>query len=105
MAVAAAQGPVVQQHVNTFSERYAQFPLKLAALSRFQTDKQAKEVLAGLAAVDAVVLFAESTPLAVIDALRPDVLVKGEDYAVEDIIGATEVRSWGGRVLRAPLSE
>ena len=63
------------------------------------------QVLAGLAAVDAVVLFAESTPLAVIDALRPDVLVKGEDYAVEDIVGANEVRSWGGRVLRAPLSE
>jgi transcription-repair coupling factor (superfamily II helicase) len=48
---------LVQQHINTFSERYAQFPLKLAALSRFQTDKQAKEVLAGLAdgSIDVVV--------------------------------------------------
>jgi transcription-repair coupling factor (superfamily II helicase) len=48
---------LVQQHLNTFSERYAQFPLKLAALSRFQTDKQAKEVLAGLAdgSIDVVI--------------------------------------------------
>lgn len=62
-------------------------------------------VLSGLAAVDAVVLFAEPTPLAVVEALRPDVLIKGEDYADEEIVGAIEVRSWGGRVLRAPLSE
>ena len=63
------------------------------------------QVLAGLAAVNAVVLFAEPTPLAVIEALRPDVLIKGEDYDEADIVGATEVRSWGGRVLRAPLTE
>ena len=50
-----------------------------------------------------MVLFAEKTPLAVIEAIRPDVLIKGEDYADEDIVGADEVRSWGGRVLRAPL--
>ena len=63
------------------------------------------QVLAGLAAVDAVVLFAEKTPLAVIEAIRPDVLIKGEDYADEEIVGADEVRSWGGRVLRAPLMD
>jgi len=62
-------------------------------------------VLAGLAAVDAVVFFAEPTPLAVIEAVRPDVLIKGEDYAEVDIVGAIEVRSWGGHVLRAPLME
>jgi D-beta-D-heptose 7-phosphate kinase/D-beta-D-heptose 1-phosphate adenosyltransferase len=62
-------------------------------------------VLAGLAAVDAIVLFGEPTPLDVIMALRPDVLVKGSDYAEGDIVGAAEVRSWGGRVLRAPLLE
>ena len=38
-------------------------------------------------------------------ALRPDVLVKGSDYAEGDIVGAAEVRGWGGRVLRAPLLE
>jgi D-beta-D-heptose 7-phosphate kinase/D-beta-D-heptose 1-phosphate adenosyltransferase len=62
-------------------------------------------VLAGLAAVDAVIPFSEPTPLALIEALRPDVLVKGSDYAEGDIVGAAEVRSWGGRVLRAPLLE
>jgi D-beta-D-heptose 7-phosphate kinase/D-beta-D-heptose 1-phosphate adenosyltransferase len=62
-------------------------------------------VLAGLAAVDAIVLFGEPTPIDVIRALRPDVLVKGSDYAEGDIVGAAEVRSWGGRVLRAPLLE
>ncbi len=62
-------------------------------------------VLAGLAAVDAIVLFDEATPLQLIKALRPDVLVKGSDYAEGDIVGAPEVRSWGGRVLRAPLLE
>lgn len=62
-------------------------------------------VLAGLAAVDAIVLFADPTPLRLIQALRPDVLVKGSDYAEGDIVGAAEVRGWGGRVLRAPLLE
>ncbi len=60
-------------------------------------------VLAGLSSVDGIVLFAEPTPLAVIEALRPDVLIKGEDYRESDIVGAEEVRSWGGRVLRAPM--
>jgi D-beta-D-heptose 7-phosphate kinase/D-beta-D-heptose 1-phosphate adenosyltransferase len=41
----------------------------------------------------------------VIEALRPDVLIKGEDYVEADIVGASEVRSWGGRVLRAPLMD
>lgn len=60
-------------------------------------------VLASLAAVDAVVPFAEATPLALILALRPDVLVKGADYRLEDVVGAGEVQGWGGRVLLARL--
>ena len=63
------------------------------------------QVLAGMAAVDAVVCFEDTTPLSVIEALRPDVLVKGEDYVEADIVGASEVRSWGGRVLRAPMMD
>jgi D-beta-D-heptose 7-phosphate kinase / D-beta-D-heptose 1-phosphate adenosyltransferase len=62
-------------------------------------------VLAGLSAVDAIVLFDDPTPIELIVGLRPDVLVKGSDYAEGDIVGAPEVRSWGGRVLRAPLLE
>lgn len=59
--------------------------------------------MAALAAVDCVVLFDEDTPLALIRLLRPDVLVKGADYALEAIVGAKEVEGWGGRVVRVPL--
>jgi D-beta-D-heptose 7-phosphate kinase/D-beta-D-heptose 1-phosphate adenosyltransferase len=60
-------------------------------------------LLAALAAVDCVVLFEEDTPLALIDHLRPDVLVKGADYTREAIVGAAEVEGWGGRVVQVPL--
>jgi D-beta-D-heptose 7-phosphate kinase/D-beta-D-heptose 1-phosphate adenosyltransferase len=62
-------------------------------------------VLAGLAAVDAVVVFDEPTPLELMIALRPDVIVKGGDYNASTIIGAPEVRSWGGRVKIVPFVE
>jgi D-beta-D-heptose 7-phosphate kinase/D-beta-D-heptose 1-phosphate adenosyltransferase len=62
-------------------------------------------VLAALAAVDAVVVFAEPTPLELIVATRPDVLVKGGDYGVETVVGAGEVQSWGGQVKIVPLVE
>jgi len=60
-------------------------------------------LLAALACVDCVVLFDEETPLALIKRLRPDVLVKGADYARAAIIGADQVEGWGGRVVRVPL--
>jgi len=62
-------------------------------------------LLAALAAVDCVVLFNDDTPLALIERLHPDVLVKGADYAPEAIVGAAEVEGWGGRVVRVPLVE
>ena len=62
-------------------------------------------VLAALAAVDAVVVFDEPTPLEVIIAARPDVLVKGGDYNAGTIVGAMEVASWGGEVKIVPLVE
>ena len=55
-------------------------------------------VLAALQSVDAVVAFDEDTPLELILVVRPDVLVKGGDWAVPDIVGGTEVQSWGGSV-------
>jgi len=61
------------------------------------------DVLGGLAAVDYVVLFDQLTPLELIRAVRPDVLVKGADYAKEQIIGADFVESYGGRVHLAAL--
>jgi D-beta-D-heptose 7-phosphate kinase/D-beta-D-heptose 1-phosphate adenosyltransferase len=60
-------------------------------------------VLAGLQSVDLVVGFDAPTPLPVIEALRPDVLVKGADYALEEVVGAEQVRSWGGEVRLAAL--
>lgn len=61
------------------------------------------QVLAALGAVDAVLLFPESTPLRIIVAIRPDVLVKGGDYTEEMVVGAREVRAWGGQVELIPL--
>lgn len=62
-------------------------------------------VLAGLGAVDLVVPFEEDTPIALIEAARPDVLIKGADYAESDVVGASQVRSWGGEVRLAPVVE
>lgn len=60
-------------------------------------------VLAGLAAVDGVVVFDDDTPLALIRTLLPDVLVKGGDYVEDTVVGASEVRAAGGDVVIAPL--
>jgi D-glycero-beta-D-manno-heptose 1-phosphate adenylyltransferase len=62
-------------------------------------------VLASLVMVDAVVLFSEPTPLELIHAIKPDVLVKGGDYIVDDIAGAKEVIGWGGKVIINPIVE
>jgi D-beta-D-heptose 7-phosphate kinase/D-beta-D-heptose 1-phosphate adenosyltransferase len=61
------------------------------------------EVLSALASVDHVVAFEQDTPLELIRAIRPDVLVKGGDYALHDIVGADLVRSGGGTVFIAPM--
>jgi len=60
-------------------------------------------VLAALACVDKVVLFGEDTPLELITALQPDILVKGGDYALHEIVGREVVENRGGRVLTLPL--
>jgi D-beta-D-heptose 7-phosphate kinase / D-beta-D-heptose 1-phosphate adenosyltransferase len=60
-------------------------------------------VLAALAAVDAVVLFDAETPIELIRAIRPDVLAKGADYREEAVVGAADVKSWGGQVVLVPL--
>jgi D-beta-D-heptose 7-phosphate kinase/D-beta-D-heptose 1-phosphate adenosyltransferase len=62
-------------------------------------------VLASLADVDRVVIFGEDTPLRLINALKPDVLVKGADYSVETVVGADIVQGYGGRVLLARLED
>ena len=60
-------------------------------------------VLASLIMVDAVLLFEEDTPLALINTIMPDVLVKGGDYTIEQIVGAKEVIANGGRVVINPV--
>ncbi|HET9010182.1 MAG TPA: D-glycero-beta-D-manno-heptose 1-phosphate adenylyltransferase [Gemmatimonadaceae bacterium] len=61
-------------------------------------------VLAAFEMVDCVVLFEQDTPLELIRVLRPDVLVKGGDYREETIVGAPDVRGWGGDVRVIPLT-
>ena len=60
-------------------------------------------VLAALESVSMVVPFDEDTPLSLILACRPDVLVKGGDWQIEDIVGAREVQGWGGAVHSIPF--
>lgn len=60
-------------------------------------------VIAALSMVDAVTFFTEPTPKELIVAVKPDVLVKGGDYKIEEIAGATEVIGWGGRVVINPI--
>jgi rfaE bifunctional protein nucleotidyltransferase chain/domain len=67
------------------------------------TEQDRARVLAGLAAVDCVVVFDEPTPDRVLEALRPDLLVKGGDYTRDTIVGADLVESWGGRVMALPF--
>jgi len=62
-------------------------------------------VLAALESVDAVVLFDEDTPQSLIEEVRPDVLVKGADYEKSEVVGASSVEKWGGRVELIPLVE
>jgi D-beta-D-heptose 7-phosphate kinase/D-beta-D-heptose 1-phosphate adenosyltransferase len=66
-------------------------------------EAERSELLASLEAVDRVVVYDEATPLALIEALLPDVLVKGADWAEAAIVGRDVVRAHGGRVVRVPL--
>ena len=60
-------------------------------------------ILAALAAVDYVTVFPEDTPLALIETLVPDILVKGGDYLIENIVGGEIVQANGGKVLTIPF--
>lgn len=60
-------------------------------------------MLASLLIVDAVVIFEEDTPLELIELVCPDVLIKGGDYTLEQIVGAREVMAYGGRVVINPI--
>jgi D-beta-D-heptose 7-phosphate kinase/D-beta-D-heptose 1-phosphate adenosyltransferase len=68
-----------------------------------QNETARATVLASIGSVDLVTLFARDDPLQLIEAIRPDVLVKGADYAPEDVVGGDFVRSYGGRLVLVPL--
>lgn len=68
-----------------------------------QPERVRAEMLAALHMVDAVVLFNEDTPLELISALKPDILVKGGDYTPETVVGADVVTEYGGRVEIIPF--
>ena len=68
-----------------------------------QAETARATVLASLSSVDLVVIFGEDTPETLIRAVRPDVLVKGADYRVDQVVGADFVHSYGGKVMLAEL--
>lgn len=79
---------------------------RLKGQGRPVNDQAARaEVLGALAMVDYIILFEEDTPLELIRALKPNILVKGGDYKVEEIVGYNEVKSGGGQVCTIPIVE
>jgi D-glycero-beta-D-manno-heptose 1-phosphate adenylyltransferase len=98
---ARKQGDVLIVGIN--SDRSAR-ALEKAPDRPVNPEAERAEVLSALAAVDAVVVFDEETPLDVVSALRPDVLVKGADWAEDAIVGRDVVEQRGGRVVRIPIA-
>jgi len=77
---------------------------RLKGPSRPIQPEQARSiVIAGLAFVDAVILFDQDTPLDLIASLKPDVLIKGADYAIDQVVGRNVVESYGGKVVLVDL--
>ena len=101
LSEAASHGDILIVAVNTDAS-----VKKLKGPTRPINDESARAlVLASLLQTDAVILFKEDTPLELISALMPDVLVKGGDYTVEQIAGAKEVIAAGGKVIIANIVE
>ena len=69
------------------------------------TQQERAEILEALECVDAVVLFEQDTPAQIIDAVQPDILVKGSDWAEDAIVGRDTVEARGGRVVRMPVEQ
>ena len=70
-----------------------------------QNEAARSAVLASLASVDLVVIFGEDTPYELIERLHPDMLVKGADYTVDQVVGADLVQGWGGEIVLAELKD
>jgi len=70
-----------------------------------QTEASRATVLGALGAVDLVIIFADDTPLQLIESLQPDVLIKGADYTIATVVGADIVQNYGGKVVLAKLQD
>jgi len=70
-----------------------------------QSQNDRAKILTALEAVDYVIMFSEETPERLIKMVKPDVLVKGADYKIHEIVGADVVKSYGGRVKRIRLAK
>lgn len=101
LADARREGDVLVVAVN--SDRSVR-ALEKGADRPVNPEHERAELLAALAAVDAVVVFDEPTPLEIVSAIQPDVLVKGADWAADAIVGRDVVEARGGRVVRIPLA-
>lgn len=99
---ARSQGDVLIVGIN--SDRSVR-ALAKAPARPVTAEAERAEVLAALSSVDAVVIFDEETPLAIVSSLQPDVLVKGADWAADAIVGRDVVERRGGRVVRIPLAQ
>ena len=60
-------------------------------------------ILCSLESVDAVILFNESTPIKLIKLIKPDILMKGDDYSKKNVVGAIEIQEWNGKVILIPI--
>ena len=79
---------------------------KLKGESRPVNNEHSRSLLlASLVVVDAVIIFTEDTPLNLINLVKPDVLVKGGDYTIEQVVGAKETIANGGRIIINPIVE
>ncbi len=70
-----------------------------------QDEASRAAVIGSLRSVDLVTVFDDDTPLDLIRTLRPDILIKGEDYKVEEVVGSDIVHAWGGKVILIPLED
>ena len=101
LSQAAAEASVLIVGVNSDASTK-----KLKGEGRPVNDQESRALLlASLLIVDAVVIFDEETPLELIKAIKPDVLVKGGDYTIDQIVGAKEVQAYGGKVVINPIVE
>lgn len=101
LSEAAALGDMLIIGINTDAS-----VKRLKGEDRPVNDEQTRALmLASLLMTDAIILFDDDTPLQLIKAIMPDVLVKGGDYTIEQIVGAKEVLANGGRVERAQIVE